>query len=78
MEWFPHPCLLANWRGKILTRNNSCREKFCWEKFCPNLYFSKEKISPVQLGVEKYVDQRKAPEIFEGILTEKNMEPLWR
>ncbi len=39
---------------------------FAWEKFCPNPYFAWEKLCPVQLGWEKYIDRREAPEIFEG------------
>ncbi len=53
--------------GKTLSGKNSVREKFWQEKFCPNPYFAREKLSR-PAGSGKYIDRREAPEIFEGIL----------
>ncbi len=37
--------------------------------FCQNPYFSKEIYCPFQLGMGKYIDRRKVPEIFDCILS---------
>jgi hypothetical protein len=52
--------------GGTLGGKKNCPSKILPGKILSNPYFVWEKFCPVQLGVEKYIDRRKASEIFEN------------